>query len=409
MKKTPPKKTPGNGRHQPPRAESLLLTQIRLSAALSGTSSLAHGLSLCLDAALEVSGMDCGGIFLVNETRDMLRLEVHHGLGDAFVRSQKRIPKSSPFFAAALAGLPRYMKAEISFINKGLPPSSPERREELKAIAAIPVLAKRKVVALLNLGSHTMERIPKPVRQALEAVTAQIGLSLTRLQAESNLRNSHAELRALAARLTEIQENERRRIARDLHDQVGQSMTGLALSLNRILEILPPGQDAALREGLDRSVLLLEQATDRIRGVVADLRPPLLDDYGLAAALEWSADEFSKKTGVPITAWIEPSLARLPPNVENALFRIVQECLTNIEKHARASKVVLSLEASPKTIFLRIKDDGVGFASARAGKSVSRLHWGLSIIRERATAIGGRFRVVATPGGGVQILVEAPR
>ncbi len=388
------------------RAERLLAIQTRLGTSLSGTSSLARGLRLCLDGALEASGMDGGGIFLLDRRRKAMRQEVHRGLSAAFVRAQGRIVSGSSLFALAMKSRPIYTHSEIGFPGYGVAHDS--RREGLRAIAALPIRANTRFVACLAVGSRAKDRIPPSSRRALEAVAAQIGQAVLRLQAERDLRRSHRELRILAARLTEIQENERRHIARELHDRVGQTLAGLALNLNQLQAAMPQSHDRKLAERLVGGIRLLEEATDRTRGVIADLRPPLLDDEGLSPALEWYAREFSRRTGISIRLWIEDPLPRLKPAVENALFRIIQEALTNVQRHARASEAVLSLEANERTLHLLIKDNGSGFDAHRRTSHPSRLHWGLSIMKERATGVGGRLRIVSARGAGTQVLVEIP-
>ena len=394
----------------PAGTDRLSLVQSRLGAALAATSSLKTGLGLCLEAALEVSGVDCGGIYLMDTKAHSIALVVHNGLGTAFVRSQKRHAAGSSFFARVLAGAPIYSHAQVSFLkDHPLPASSPERKERLKATAAIPILARNRVVACLNVGSLSVDAIPAPSRRALEAVAGQIGLALMRLRAEQASRRSHAALRRLAAEQAETQENERRRIARELHDQVGQTIAGLALSLKQFLNILPRAPDDTLRGRLSAYVRLLEETTGHIRGIIADLRPPLLDEYGLSAALHQYGKDLSARTNVPVRVWIDDDLPRLKPNEENALFRIAQEALANACSHAGASEIVLSLEADARSVHLLVRDNGAGFDVARAEAPSRRPHWGLSIMKERALGVGGQCRVVSAPGGGTQVIAEVPR
>ena len=230
-----------------------------------------------------------------------------------------------------------------------------------------------------------------------------------RRDAEKKQKRSHEVLRRLAAQLAEVQENERRRIARELHDEVGQTIAGLAVSLNQILDVLPHGQNDAMRGRLSASIGLLEETTARIRGVISDLRPPLLDEYGLSAALRQFAKDFSDRAGVPVRVWIDDDLPRLKPNVENALFRIAQEALANAQKYAGAAAIALSLEADERSVHLLVRDDGAGFAGAPDETPSRPPHWGLSIMKERARGVGGQCRIVSASGAGTQVIVEVPR
>jgi two-component system sensor histidine kinase UhpB len=230
-----------------------------------------------------------------------------------------------------------------------------------------------------------------------------------RREAEKKQKRSHEALRRLAAQLAETQENERRRIARELHDQVGQTIAGLAIDMNQFLSLLPLGHDDALRGRLAAYVRMLEETTEHIRGVISDLRPPLLDEYGLSAALRQYSKDFSVRADVPVQVWIDDDLPRLKPNVENALFRVAQEALANARNHGGASEITLSLEADERSIHLLVRDDGAGFEVARAETPSRRPHWGLSIMKERARGVGGECRIVSAPGAGTQVIVEVPR
>jgi len=165
----------------------------------------------------------------------------------------------------------------------------------------------------------------------------------------------HAEdgLRALSRQLVETQENERRAINRELHDQVGQSLTALGINLNIIQTQIPDKAPDPLRSRVNDSLSLVEQTTEQIRDVMASLRPPVLDDYGLVAALHWYGGQFTRRTGIAITVEGEEPVLRLDARVENALFRIAQEALTNVAKHSQATQVTVTIEVDNETIRLR--------------------------------------------------------
>jgi signal transduction histidine kinase len=153
---------------------------------------------------------------------------------------------------------------------------------------------------------------------------------------------------------------------------------------------------------------LIENIGHLVRGIMSDLRPPVLDEYGLTAALRWQCSLFSKRTGIEVDQRaVDPSL-KLPPEVQPALFRIAQEALTNIAKHAKASRVTVELRNADGRTRLVVSDNGRGFRppGGPIGKAVSG--WGLTIMRERALSIGGSFRLDSAPGKGTRILVEIP-
>ncbi len=230
-----------------------------------------------------------------------------------------------------------------------------------------------------------------------------------RKEAEEVLRRQHEELRRLASRLAEVEEAERQRLARELHDQVGQNLTALSIGLSVIQSQLPHGVEPTVGTRLADLLRLVEETTARIRVVMGDLRPPVLDDFGLCAALGWYASQWTGRTRVRVEVAGEECDPRLPPAAENALFRIAQEALNNIAKHAGTSQVTIGFTVGPSWAHLTIADDGTGFPAAGPAPPDDRLHWGLRIMQERAQGVGGVCRWESRPGQGVRVTVEVPR
>jgi PAS domain S-box-containing protein len=231
-----------------------------------------------------------------------------------------------------------------------------------------------------------------------------------RKRAETEIRNllqsveqKREELRALTIRLQEVEEAERRRLAQELHDRVGQNFAALSINLNIIQRELPAEFSGKVGARLEDSLQLLEETALHIRDVMAELRPPVLDDYGLLAALQWYGEQFTKRTGVPSVIQGAEATPRLPLPLEAALFRVTQEALTNVARHAQARQVTVTLEELAQEVRLTIADDGTGFDFSF--QSETRSAWGLISMRERAEAIGGRFQVKSAPGEGTRIMV----
>src|SRR5581483_264857 len=185
--------------------------------------------------------------------------------------------------------------------------------------------------------------------------------------AEQELRRYADELRAVSGRLIEVQEAERRALANELHDLVGEKLTALNINLNVLKSASPPSSlTTQCGSRLEDSLKLVEETAERIRGVMTELRPVVLDDFGLAPALRWYAKRFIDHTGVAATVMEHGPSRLLPPNTEDTLFRIAQEALANIAKYAQAENVTISLDTTSQGTCLTIADDGRGFdASAR--------------------------------------------
>lgn len=223
------------------------------------------------------------------------------------------------------------------------------------------------------------------------------------------IKQSHEQLRALALRLQEVQEFERRQIATELHDRVGQNLTGLNLNLQIVENQLNPQASPAVRNRLSDSLKLVEETTRQVRDVMADLHPPMLDEYGLVSALHWYSGDFSQRTGIATRVIGDEFEPRLLPDVELVLFRLVQEALNNVAKHAQATQVVIEVESSEQAACLKVVDDGLGFDPQALNVPSEEPRWGLVTMQQRADSIGGQMVVDSTPGLGTQVSVTVRR
>jgi PAS domain S-box-containing protein len=223
-----------------------------------------------------------------------------------------------------------------------------------------------------------------------------------RAQAEEELRRQAERLEALSRRLVQVQEEERRHIAREVHDEIGQGLTALQLILERAAR---EPRDTA-RHALDEARAMAREVLAHVRELSLDLRPALLDDFGLVPTLLWYFERYTARTGVRVSFRHAGSEPRLPHELETAAYRIMQEALTNVARHARTAEAVVRLWAAPEALYLQVADHGQGFdpdAALAAGAST-----GLGGMRERAEALGGRLTVEAKPGEGALVTAELP-
>jgi signal transduction histidine kinase len=226
--------------------------------------------------------------------------------------------------------------------------------------------------------------------------------------AEEAMADQAEHLRLLSARLANAQEIERRRIARELHDQVGQNLTAMGINLNLLRPHLAEAPEAAQSQ-LEDLLTQVRETTGRIRNVIADLRPPELDDYGLVAALRWYGARTEEQTGLKVGVEGDDLKPRLPPQQATSLFRIAQEALANVVKHAQATQVTVTVEADEATMRMIVADDGAGFDPERLKPASDTPHWGLLTMQERAQAAEATWRVESAPGEGSRIVVEIAR
>ncbi len=249
------------------------------------------------------------------------------------------------------------------------------------------------------------------VESVVARVSADVPVSRTaisditrRKELEEQLQQKYTELRSLSSHIQDAREEERRNITRELHDQLGQNLSVLGINLNT-LKTKMPGSD--MISHIENSLTLIEQMTESVRDLMADLRPPLLDEYGLAAALRWYAEQFTARTGIEVTSEVHNLDTKIEPRIENTLFRIAQEAINNVAKHAQATHVWVELEMEHPVVRLTISDNGVGFAPRKIQKHDGNNGWGFVTMTERAEEIGGACRIESTPGKGTIVTIEA--
>jgi PAS domain S-box-containing protein len=270
--------------------------------------------------------------------------------------------------------------------------------------------------ALGNPISAVGVEVDITARKQVEASLRQLNLELesrveertAELQTMNQvLQKSRRRLQVLSQRLVQVQEDERRSLARELHDQVGQSLIALNLNLTIIQGELSGGNTEQLGTRLADSIQLVTQVIKLVRDVMSNLRPAHLDDYGLESALQTYVSEFETRYGIPVR-FEKPAvpLPRLENSVEITLLRISQEALTNIARHAQASQAVLSLQVDERHVHLMIEDNGIGIPT---GEGAKRPHsHGLKIMQERAEALEGTLNIRSVPGAGTAIEVVIP-
>lgn len=314
------------------------------------------------------------------------------GADGAFERWSENLPALLGSAAGALPASAR------EWLDRLHPDDALRLREQ--SIAAARSGQRREISYRLRRGDGAWVHL----RATMEPLEAHAGGRrwFTTLQDVTEQKRVEEALAAMARRLVTLQEKERRDIARELHDRVGQNLTALGINLAQLR--FTAAATALQREARVAECQALVEATGRvIQDVLTELKPPMLAGYGLLDAVRWHAGEFSRRTGIAVEVCGEELSPRLHPEVEMALFRIAQAALANIAQHARAGEVRVALERSGKRLRFEIRDDGVGFEPDRA---LASGRWGLSAMRERAEAIDADFSLDSRPGAGTRVSVE---
>jgi len=267
----------------------------------------------------------------------------------------------------------------------------------------------------LKGSSRWVETHSAPLRDANGNVTALVGVTRditnrrnaeqNQKQIENSLRETSERLRRLSESVLAMLEADRRRVARELHDEIGQVLT--AVSIN--LKVVKNQADASLYSRLDESMTIVDRALQQVRNMSLELRPSMLDDFGLEAALNWYVQRFEERTGIRTQFVAAASGYDIPETIRTTCFRVVQEALTNVARHAKAQNVLVELRPDSESIRLVIQDDGLGFdhqaAMVRGSLGASL---GLLGMQERAQLIGGELEIESKPGRGTTVAVWLP-
>lgn len=273
-----------------------------------------------------------------------------------------------------------------------------------------PLTVKGNSIGCLNLDTFGEPAFSEADLALLQAMANQAAVAIENARLFAAIAESREQLRTLSAQIVQAQEEERRRLARELHDEIGQALTAVTLDLGMLAQLIPK-TDERLQRALEDAQMLSQNALEEVRRLSVELRPAILDDLGLVPALRWAIDRHTERTGVQGRFEVIGLEGRLPGEIETVCYRAVQEALTNAARHAGACNiaVTLELERDGRTVHLTISDDGVGFDvnqalhRAQAGGSL-----GLLGLRERVELLGGHLDIRSRPGRGTTIEVRLP-
>jgi len=245
-----------------------------------------------------------------------------------------------------------------------------------------------------------VDYLMKPV--VPEVLKSKVAVFVDLHRKSERLRESEEKLRRLAAHLISVREEERAHIAREIHDELGQVLTGLKMEVTWLAKRL---KDRDLIDKTDSMSKLIDSTVQTVRKIATGLRPEMLDDMGLIAAVGWQAKEFQKRTGIRCRTKLPPEGAKLDIDVSTTMFRIFQEILTNVARHSRATRVDMELRITDERVALDVVDNGVGIGE---GDLNGKKSLGLLGMHERALLFGGEVKISGTPGHGTRVTVSIP-
>lgn len=303
--------------------------------------------------------------------------------GVELCRKIKASPETSQLFVVLLSSIETSSDSKVTGLEAGADGYITRPIENRELVARVQALLRIRLAENELRKAH--DELEKRVAERTE-----------------ELSQANGALKALSLRLVDVQEAERRFLARELHDEIGQTVTCLKLVLETSLRPESPAQ----QQSFDEALGLINDLIERVRQLSINLRPQMLDDLGLITALDWHLKRYQKQTGIAVQFRYTPMPERLEPALETAIFRIVQEALTNVARHARVKEVAVRLWVNAGRAGVQIQEAGTGFdvASVLAQRSSS----GVAGMRERVELLGGEFTLESNPGQGTCLTVELP-
>ncbi|MBI2831579.1 MAG: GAF domain-containing protein [Chloroflexi bacterium] len=386
---------------------SSLLSLSDILSALRDLSNQESILGKALDKTLEIMKEDIGGILLLDEGKQTLCYAAHRGLLPEDTQSACYHVGEGLAGRVAETG-EAILVGDVLNDPRLVPSDRTHDVDGLKALANVPLLSKDKVLGVLTIGSREVRRFTGDDARLLEVIAGQIATALENAQLQQEVQHKEEMRGVLLREIFSIQEEERRRIARELHDETSQVLASLSASLEAASSLLPDGVQKT-RAILKKAQALSIHILDEIHKIIYELRPTLLDDLGLVAAARWLADNNLGEAGIKATFKIVGQERRLPPQLEATVFRVIQEAVYNIARHAQATSATISLQFRKDSLGVRVEDNGVGFDVEKVISSADRPRGlGLLGMRERVELINGTLRILSYPGSGTEIDIEIP-
>lgn len=391
------------------RAESLMAGEKRILEIISSGATLLTVLESIARLVEEQRPETLCSILLLDKSRKTLRHGAAPSLPPSYVQAIDGIAIGPTVGSCGTAAF--FEKTVIVSDISSDPLWAPYRAlalpHGLHACWSVPIFSSDRLVLGTFAQYYQVPQSPSADDLRLvERLCHLAGIAIERARAEEVLRDANQALRTLSQRLLQVQEEDRRTIARDLHDEIGQSLTAIKLNVERARRT----SDPAARDGIMKDCgQITDNVLEQVRDLSLNLHPSILDDLGLAHALKWYADRQAERAGLKIQVAADFSLPRLSLDIEIACFRIAQEALTNVVRHARASLAGITLTRGTTTVELCIQDDGIGFVADTAFSSANgSVSVGLISMQERAKLLGGTVKITSALRCGTKVLATLP-
>jgi PAS domain S-box-containing protein len=390
------------GRAAIERRNRELLTLHKLSGIVLSSRSLEESYRDIVNEICAATGFPTAVIALYDETRQVI---VFEGLRDGSLQS-KRPPLEVPIDETLSGIVIRTGKPliETHVLDHPRYRSKVMRWAKAQTFVGYPMKVGKKIIGCLNLAHTESIEITPDMARWIESLSNYAAVLTERKRSEEELRRSREQLRELSKHVQSVIEEERKRIAREIHDVLGQELSVLQLELGLIMDQLPR-PEKELRKKAKSMSRLIDASIRSVQRISADLRPTLLDNLGLGAAVEWAVKEFQRRTRIRCLLSVDPPDVKLDQELSTALFRILQEALTNVLRHAKGTKVDVLLVRRDDAVVLTVRDNGKGIPAGRITDSKSV---GLTGMRERVLPWRGTVKITSKPAKGTEVMVTVP-
>lgn len=370
------------------------------AVALGRTRDAEEVVRVALAETQRATGVEAASLHLLEPEEGALILREYAGTTPTFREQVARLPLAEARLADTAIRESRVVASSVED-----DPSPALRRlyrgQGFRHVTAVPVAGRDRTLGVMHLASRRDASLDPAAMTIVQAVGGLVGVALENAAMRELMVAQQDRLRALAEGTARAREEEARRIAHELHDEAGQLLASVHIALDELIAKVPERSEA-----LQRIHTLLDRVEGQLRRLSRELRPTILDDLGVGPAVEWLARGASERTGVAIA--VDAQVGRLPSAIETALYRIIQEAVTNAIRHAGARGMEIRVWQEGTTVHAAVRDDGRGFdAKAIMARSGDR---GLGLIgmRERVDALGGRLGVRSSPGQGSAVSVSIP-
>ena len=388
------------------RRSQELSTLNAVAASVSQSLNLSAVMDAALDHVLTLMAADAGGILLWDERSTALSYRSYRGLSDEFVAGIAGLRPGEGIAGRVAASGEPIVVDDIALDERVT--RDVVHRSGLHSFASIPLRAKEQIVGVMNVARRDRRSFDERDVQLLLAIGHQVGVAVENARLWEELKQKEHARSELLQKVISAQEEERQRIARELHDEMAQGLTALIMGLGRLKQAVPemPAATAGL---VDSVTAFASRALADTRRLIVDLRPPVLDDLGLIPAVRTLAETRLEERGVAVSITADGVDEGLPAHLKVTIFRVLQEAVSNCARHSQANSVRICMKVNSERFQAVVEDDGVGFdPSAIRQETDGKVPLGLLGMKERASLLGGTLDVRSSPGQGTTVVLEIP-